>query len=493
MNDLALSMPEIFLALTLGFVVLGELTYHGEKSRLIAGTAMMGLGAAFIQTLLSYRAGATQIFSGAVLVDGLSLLIKLLAIVLSALAVICAIYSNEIVDRKKSEYIALILAATLALSVISGASDLLLLFVSMQFLSVSTYFLAGYHKGSTRSTEAGVKYLVFSSVAAALFLYGVALLFSISGKLNLYEIHQYLIAHPLSTQLSLVVFSLLLFSLLFQMAGFPFYPWAPDVIEGAPTPAAGFIGVSTRLAGFVVSIRVFLGIFSELAATPGHWKSLGTADLSSLVSFVAGATMLVGSLLALRQRSAKRLIACLLIAQTGQLMMGLIVQDEVAIAALLYQWMIDLFAIIGVFAVLGFYYDQLQSDQLDSLHGMLKRAIPESVCFVFFLCCLVGIPPAPSFISKFGLIESAFSYHRSVLALVSILSIAFSFAAAGRLAFSLMGRDESWLMGWDDPTITRGKFFRVFLGALTVPILAIGIFSQTVLEWAGRSIAAILW
>jgi proton-translocating NADH-quinone oxidoreductase chain N len=486
MTDLVLSMPEIFVALTLVFVLLGELTYHGEKSRLVAVTALLGLGAAFIQTLLSYRAGATSIFDGAVLVDGLSLLLKLVSIVLSVVAVVSAVYSQEIVENKKSEYIALILSATLALLVISGASDLLLLFVALQFLNVSTYFLAGFSKNTARSTEAGIKYLVFSSVAAAFFVYGVALLFSITGKLSLLEVHQYLLRQPLSPELSLVVFGLLLFPLLFQMAAFPFYLWAPDVIEGAPTPAAGFISVATRLTGFTLALRIFLGIFSESSPTAsGHWMFLGAMDWTSIISVVAGITMLIGGFLALRQKSAKRLVACLMIAQSGQLLMGLIVQDETAIAALLYQWMVDLFALTGIFAVLGFYFDHLHSDQMNALQGMLKKAIPESICLIFFLCCLVGVPPAPSFISKFGLIESAFIYHKSALALVSIISMGLSITAAGKLAFSLIGSEEG--------LVTRGNLFRVFLTSLALPILAIGVFSQTILDWAGRSLDAILW
>lgn len=489
MNEFFLIMPEILVILTLAFVVFGEIFYSGEERRLIGPTALMGLAGAFLQTILTYQYGATQIFSHTFAIDGLSLFFKLLFIALGALSIIVASHGREVVKERRTEYIALILASILAMCLSASATDLLLVFLSIQCVNVLAYFIAAHGKNSILSIESAVKYMIFSAVSAAFLLYGVAFLFSVTHTLNIYEMHAYLIGNPLSHQKSLIIFMMIFLSLCFQFAAFPMHFWAPDVFEGSPTPAASFISIGTRVAGLSVALRILIGIFAQQGLTPGQWQVLGALDWTRIVAVVAALTMVIGALLAYRQQAAKRMVGCLIIAESGFLLLGLVVLDQVGVAALLYSLVIELFSIVGIFYVLSYFFDEVGSDRFSDLNGMMGRAVPECIGLVFFLISLVGIPPAPGFIGKFALIGVAIRHHWLVLGMIAIVSIAISTIAVARFAYGLSGDLRSTLNRPMAPSPLR----RIFLGALVLPIVIAGIWAQGLLEWAGKSLNFIFW
>lgn len=489
MTEFFLILPEVFLALTLGFVVFGEITYHGEQRRLILPTALMGMGAAFIQTILTYQFGATQVFHQALSVDGLSLFFKLIFILLAALAAITTAHTGEIPPQKRSEYLALILASTVTMCIAASAADMLLIFLCLQGVNIMAYFIAGYGKRSILSIEAAVKFMLFSAVAAGLFLYGLAMLFSVTHTLNIYEMHQILMTTPLTREVMLVVFMLMLLSLSFQFGAFPMYFWAPDVVDGTPTPAVAFLSLGTRATGLVVALRFFINVFAQPSIAQGQWQVLGAIDWTRILGFVSGVTMLVGSLLAIRQRSAKRLVGCIVIAETGVLLLGLLVLDQVGIAALLYNLVIELFSLIGIFYVLSYLYDQLGSDHFDELKGAMGRAVPECICLVLFLLTLVGVPPLPGFIGKFTLVGAAVRHQWLALAGIAMVSMGISTVAIFRLLYSLVGDLRSTLA---QPFVASQERQGFLLG-ITFPIFLLGFFADLVLAWAGKSLGFIFW
>jgi NADH-quinone oxidoreductase subunit N len=489
MKELVLLLPEIFLAVTLVGILAGEVTYHGERTRLIAATALLGLAGALIQSILTYRYGASQILNHAVSIDGLSLYFKIFFIVLAGYAIVASLHSREIDDGARSEYMALVIACTLAMSLVAAASDLLLAFVSLQCLNVLSYFLSAYGKQSFRSTEAAIKQLVFGAVAGALLLYGMALLFVSTHSLNIYEMHRTLAATPLGRETGLVAFVLIFLALAAQIAAFPMHLWAPDVLEGAPTPVSSFLSVGSRTAGFALGLRLLFVIFAEQAKAPGQYQVLGELDWTPIVALISGLSIAAGSLLAYRQTGAKRMLAYLLIAESGFLLLGVLVLDEVGIAALLYNLAVDMFALTGAYFTLGYLIDQVRSDRLEDLRGVMGRAVPECVALVLFLVCLVGLPPLPGFIGKFALLGAAIRHQWHFLAVVGYLAMALSTAAVARLAFSLIGEFPKSV---GQPLPARVSQ-RVFLAALLAPMALVGLFAEQVLGWAGQSLRFILW
>ena len=488
MKDFLLIMPEIILVLTLTFVVMSEITYSGEQLRLVSLISLTGLVGVFFQTLISYEMGSAQVFNGALSIDGFSLFFKLVFIALASLSILLVSHSKEIGEGRRTEYCALILAATLAMFLVVSASDLIIAYLSLLFLNIVAYFLTAYKGRSLSSTEASVKYLAFGALGSALYLYAIAILFAHTHTLNIYEMHKALLAHPLQAQGFLVVFMLMFLSFGFQIGAFPMNLIVPDVIQGAPTPSSAFLSIGARAAGFAITTRFLIVIFSQPNLSSGQWQVLGELDWTQIMSAVSGLSMLMGALLASRQMSVKRLVGNLVVAETGFLLMGIVVLDDVGITALLFNLVVQLFALMGVFYILSLVYNELNSDCLNDLKGMLRRAVPETVSLILFLFCLVGSPPTPGFIGKFALIGAAIRHGKYYLAMVGILALFISMMAVARLSYCLVG-DFRRLY----PPFGQSNSRKSFLALLVIPLLLSGIFANFVFRWAGQSLGFIFW
>lgn len=497
MGDFLHLLPELFLALTLAGVIAGEIAYHGERVRLVTITALVGLGAAFIQVILSYQFGSAQLFGQSLSIDGFALFFKLFFIALAALTVGISIHAQEISSDRKSEFCALIVASALAMCLAASAANLLLIFLALQAVQLFGYILTAYRKSSVASTEAAVKQLLFGVVSAGLFLFGIAILFAATKSLNIYEIHRTLATSPLPESTGKVIFGLIFLSLTMQIAAFPSYLWAPDVLEGAPTPVSNFLALGPRVASFAVALRFLLVVFSvQDTNQAGLWRLFPGLEWPSVVALASGLTMACGALLALRQTGAKRLVASLVVAQSGFLLIGLLVLDEVGLAALLYNLLVELFSLTGIFFVLSYLYDRYKSDQLVDLRGAMRASTPECVSLLLFLGALVGLPPFPGFIGKFALVGAAVRHDWNFLAAVAVLCGTLSIVAIARLAFTLVGdfrpglqttvASASSLAGHD-------RQRQAILSLLLAGIAALTVFANSVLNWAGQSLRFIFW
>ena len=484
MKEFLLISPEIVLALTFAFIIAAEITYSGERVRFILSIALFGLASAFLQALICYEYDAQEIFGSVLAVDGFSLFFKLIFIALAIISIFSVSHSREISQERRAEYCALVVAATLAMCLVSASTDLILTFLSLLCLNVLSYFLSAYGQKSLASTEAAVKYLMFGSVASALFLYAAAILFAFTHSLNIYEIHHALIKAPLPYHSMLVIFMLIFFTLSFQIGSFPMHYFMPDVLEGSPTPVSAFLSVGSRAAGFALATRFLIVLFTQPGEVPGQWKVLGAFDWTQILSLASGLTMAIGSLLATRQHRAKRLVAHLVVAETGFLLLAILVLDEIGITALLYNLVVDLFSLCGIFYILTFLLDELRSDRLEDLRGMLKKAVPECIYLVLFLLCLVGSPPLSGFIGKFTLLGVALRHQWPVLVVIGILSMVLSMTAVIRLSFHLIGDIHKPV----ETPIASSLSRKVFLNALLVPMILVGVFADVVFYWASRSI-----
>lgn len=480
-------LPEIFLAITVAGLVFSEVGYHGERIRLLTSTALLGLGGAFVQTVLSYQFETAQIFSGTLSVDSYAIFFKLFFIALAALAVVTSIRSKEIPVERRAEYYALVIAASLAMCVVAAAKDLLLAFLSLQFLNLLCHFLSAFGRRNVISTEAAVKHLIFAVVSGIMLLYASALLFAATRTVNIGEMHQVLVANPLPVQTAWVVFTLIFLSLGFQFAAFPMHLWAPDVLEGSPTPVSSFISIGSRAAGFAFAIRLLLTLFAK-PGDVGQWEVLGGFEWPTMIALLAGLTMLAGSLLAVRQLGAKRLVACLVVAQTGFLLMGLLVLDEVGIASVLFNLIIELFALMGTFYVITLFQDELHSDRLSDWRGMLGRAVPETVALILFLGCLVGLPPLAGFLGKFSLVGTAIDHSWYGLAVVAMISWAVASISITRVAFSLVGDFRTGSATARAKVLPRDSSRILYLAAFLIPMVLISLFADSVLAWVSLSL-----
>ncbi len=484
MKEFALLIPELILAGVLALLIVAEISYHGERVRLVTTTAALGLAAAMIYTILSYPLAPARAFGGVLSIDGLSIFFKLFFIALALLTLMISGVTQDVAREKKAEYAALVIAASLTMSIAASASDLLVCFLCLQSYHLISYLLAAYGKGSVRSTEAAVKHLSFGVFGGALFLFGSAMLFAGTRTINIYQMPAALASSPFLQTGMLVIVLLLILGWSAQMAAFPMGFWAPDVLQGSPTPASGFIAMGGRAVGFVVAVRVLVVVFAQGVPGKGQWTAQGMPEWPILLSIIAGGTLLYGTFLAVRQSTVKRLVSCLIVAQTGFLLMGLLVLDELGIAASLFNLLVELFAVLGCFYVLSVL------ENGESMKGALSRALPETVALILFLSCIVGLPPFPGFLGKFTLIGAAVSHEWYSLAVVATLSMILCTVAVFRLMFRLIGHPvESTAPVSLQGDLTRG----LILATLVVPLVILGVFAEDALEWAGRSLRFILW
>ncbi len=493
MRALVAFLPEIILGITLLFVVLAEITYHGERTRLTPLISLFGLAAAFLQILVVFYYGPTFVFEKVLAVDGLSLFFKLLFTVLGALAVISAVQAKEIARSMRTEYCALIVAACLAMCLAASSADLIVLFLSLLCVNIVFSVLAAYGKRSVLSIEAGIKYLMFSVVSVGFLLFGIALIFAATKELNIYEIHRVLLVQAIDPKGMLVIFSFFFLAIGFQMAAFPFYLWAPDVIEGAPTPVSSFIILGSRGVGFAVLLRfvlVLLSVPTETGEGIGPLRHyIGDFDWPQILAQLSGFSMLVGAFLALRQKGAKRMVGCLAVSQTGFFLMGPLVLDQQGVAALMYNLVIEVFTLTGIFFVLAVFYDEMRSDRLADFKGVLGKAVPECICLILFLLCLVGVPPLPGFIGKFALVGSAVQHGWTALAGLAIVSMGVSTAAVARLIYAMISDYRKPV----DVRLEFGVRGRLFLFSLMMPLVLSGGFAENFFQWAGKHLGSILW
>lgn len=490
MKELVRIIPELILSATFLGIIVSEIAYQGEKRRLVFATTMLGLLGSFIQVLVSFKLEPTRIFEGALTFDLYALYFKLIFIAISSIAIVSVNHSKEIIFEQKTEVYALIVGMTLAMSFAAAASDLLVAFLSVQAIGAISYYLASFSRMNKKSTEAAIKQMSMAGLSAGLFLVAAALLFAHTQTLDIFEMHKVFSVKPLSPHAALLVFVLIFLSFGFFTALFPVNTVLPDLIEGASTPVSSFLSVALRTVGFASAVRIFLVLFTDLNSNATGWSPLSGMNWSTVLSWISGLTMAVGSLLAVRQKSAKRLLSYLLVAESGYLLMGLLVLDKHGLSALLFTLMIQFIAWMGAFYGLSHLVDTHQTDDVESLRVAQNAGIYESFFIVVCIASFSGLPPLSGFIGKFTLVGAAVDQHWYILSTVAIISSAIAILAAARLAIGVMGNYSSVITPTEKADILSR---RVFMGVLLAPMLLFTVFADWVMRFAASALHMILW
>jgi proton-translocating NADH-quinone oxidoreductase chain N len=362
-------------------------------------------------------------FGGTFAVDRFAAFFKIIAIVSTAIVALLAIDYFRRIKFHRGEFYALLVFVTLAITSLAASTDLIMIYLSLEFLSITSYVLAGYLKQDPRSNEAAVKYFLYGSIAAAVMIYGMSMLYGVTGTTNILAI-----ANKLRTgHADPALYPLLYLASLFILVGFgfkismvPFHQWAPDTYEGAPTPITAFLSVGSKAAGFAVLVRV---LYTALPPLVFDW--------TPLIIVLSGLTMTVGNLVAIPQLNIKRMLAYSSIAQAGYILLGVAAMGVAApqikssaIQAVLIYIFVYLFMNLGAFAVVTMLSARLGSDEIRNFAGLIKRSPFAAVAMVFFLLSLAGIPPTAGFLGKFYLFAAAVQTGDAAVFWLTIVAIA---------------------------------------------------------------------
>ncbi|MBI1811724.1 MAG: NADH-quinone oxidoreductase subunit N [Nitrospirae bacterium] len=411
MPDLGPVMPEIVMTCLALLILLSELVIKRKET--IAFLSIVSV--AVVTYLLAGSTGTT--FNGMFIADGYSLFFKLIFMLNVVLTVLISVKYIAIEKVNFGEYYGLILFSTLGMMLMASAGDLITLYIGLELMALSTYVLAGFLRHDIKSNEAAIKYFLLGAFASAFLLYGISLIYGLTGTTDLHAISSYISQKGLSGNpvltLSMIMFAV---ALSFKIAAVPFHMWAPDVYEGAPTSITAFMSVGPKAAGFALIGRVFMTAFG---AARIEW--------TGILIPIAILTMAVGNIIAISQTNIKRMLAYSSIAHAGYMLLGIIAGTSEGLASVLNYLFIYAFMNIGAFAVVIMLRSEgFKGDNISDYEGLAKTHPLAAALMLVFMFSLTGIPPTAGFMGKFYLFMSAVSAGYTWLAVTAVIFSAIS-------------------------------------------------------------------
>ncbi|MBC8095470.1 MAG: NADH-quinone oxidoreductase subunit N [Akkermansiaceae bacterium] len=423
---LKLALPETLLVLT-AFVILVADHSMGELERrsrfLISGMiASVGCAVAIAWMLVSTQ--HANAFEGFLVVDPLTKLVKIGLLVLTIGTILLSTDSDF--TEHVGEYLALILMAAVGMMFLISSEDILMIFVSLELTSLSLYILTAFNKRNIKSAEAALKYFLFGGMAAAFMLFGLSLVYGLSGATNLYAIAAALAGKGLDPLL-IVAIVMVVIGFGFKVAAVPFHLWAPDAYEGAPTPSAAFIASGSKVASFFIFAKVMMiGFAGETIEGSGAWRHFMSGWVPAM-AVVAALSMILGNLAAIAQTSVRRLLAYSAIAHAGYALLGIVANSEQGVTSLIYYVLTYGLTTVGAFGVVAVVEQATGGDKLSDFAGLSRRAPVVSFCMFIFMLSLAGIPPLAGFFGKFYLFAAVIQTGSNLgLLWLIILAIAMS-------------------------------------------------------------------
>ena len=350
---------------------------------------------------------------------------KLILLVGAALVMFLAISyePREGMDRVyRVSFIYLFLTALLGAMMMTSSGDLITLFVGLELLSISSYILAGMRKKNIQSNESAMKYVINGGISTAITLFGMSYVYGLTGTTNIAGMRDVLLANSDSQHVYILVIAFLMIfvGLSFKITAAPFHMWAPDVYQGAPTPVTAFLSVVSKTAGFVILIRIFLSIFASAASSGPNSTSI-LEMMQDYMAFIAGATMIIGNVIALRQKNMKRLFAYSSMAHAGYLLVAFASLSVFMMDSLWFYLIAYVFMNLGVFSIIQILTEKFGSEDGSHFAGLYSRAPFLAVAMSVMLLSLAGIPGTAGFIGKLNIITGAFVVEEPYYVLVSVM------------------------------------------------------------------------
>jgi NADH-quinone oxidoreductase subunit N len=362
--------------------------------------AVLGLAAATGAAVMLPR--NAMLFRGMLVITPLTSLFKIICIALAFFTVLLT--KSEKALRHPGEYMAMILLATVGLMLLVGSEELLMIFIGLELLGLSLYVMTAFDKADVRSAEAGLKYFLFGSTSSAFTLFGISLIYGMSGTTGLAAISEKLATVQVQPLLATgIIMTLVGFA--FKIAAAPFHLWAPDAYQGAPVPSAAFIASGSKVASFLVLGKIVLVGFGPVRGNAA-WHAM-VAGWSPVLAVLAALSILIGNLVALAQTNVRRLLAYSAVAHAGYTLLGLIAGDRDGFSATLFYTAVYAVTLVGAFGVVAAVRSETGGDDLKNFSGLAARAPLLAGCMAIFMLSLAGIPPLAGFFGKFYLFSAA--------------------------------------------------------------------------------------
>ena len=480
LSDFYYILPELVLTAGALILLIADVMLPRRSGGPLAWVTLGVLGVTFVSLFwpISFYNVHVEVSHGLIAVDRFAFFFKLLFLVAAAMTVLMSTHYIEVEGVSPGEYYFLILCATLGMMIMAGGIDLITIFIGLETMAVSFYILAGFIKPNQRSNEAAVKYFLLGAFSLGILLYGMSLMYGLSGTTNLRLMAPLFVGQERDPRLVLAVI-LVVAGVGFKIAAVPFHMWAPDVYEGAPTPVTAFLSVGSKAASFAMLLRIFL---EGLPAMREDWRLLFAS--------LAIVTMTVGNVAAVTQTNLKRMLAYSSVAHAGYVLIGVVaaastVPDVRArgITATLIYLLIYSFMQLGAFAVIVLLRRRdVVGDELKDFSGLHFRHPFAAFAMLLFMLSLGGIPPTAGFMGKFWLFGAAIEAGYVWLAVAGVLNSAISLYYYIRVVVFMYLKKE---MIGSEPK-TSGPL-ALALGVAVVATIALGIYPRQLFEIAEAS------
>ena len=456
-------IPE-FIMLGGAFVLLILEFFIPKGPRKWAG--VFGICLSVVTAVLLFTQGYGSALSGLFIQDALSVYFKLLFLIVTALIFYMTILYESHIENWRGEFYSLMLFCTVGFMFLASSSDFIGFYVSLELVAITLYILATFTREKGKTVEAGLKYIVTGALSSGFLLYGISFIYGTTGETGFTEVAALVASNGGNGYLAIGL-ALTVLGLTFKVSAMPFHVWAPDVYEGAPTPITALLAAGSKVAGFVVIIRILL---TALGSVRAEWLVL--------VSVISGASLIFGNLAAMPQKNVKRMIAYAGIGSAGYLFMAVAAASTLGTGALMYYLFTYVFAIAGSFIALVIFFNSEGSYTIESLAGLARRSPLLAITIFIGFLSLAGVPPLGGFIAKFYIIAAAVQQGLWVLAVIGVLM-----AVVAMYYFLIVIRSMYLRPAVNTGKIRVDNYSRVLLYGINAVTVILGMYPGPLTDW----------
>lgn len=468
-------IPEILLVILMVGLILLETTYKEDEKnrRYIFILTVIGLVATFVSLIVNMNGKPEAIFSNSIIIDDFSTLLKMLMVLGTLAAVYLSRFSRDVYESLKTEFAIMAVGILIGGFLLASANNMLTFYLGIETLSILSYVMASLKKNDERSSEAGLKYALYGGISAGIMLFGMSHIFGVIGTIQFSGIAAMI---PTLTKLQLAIlmpsFVLFFAGIGYKIATVPFHMWSPDVYEGSPTPVTTFFAIVPKLAGIAGLVRVSAIFFTVDSPLKVGWVGL--------MLVISALTMTVGNVTAIGQKSVKRMLAYSSISHAGIMLAGLVVMNEVGIRSVVFYAITYVFMTLVAFYITSIVQDKYGNDHFDRFSGLIYKYPFMAIMMAVVMFSLTGLPPLAGFVAKYNIIQALINTKNYTLAIVlglnSVVSAYYYLKIVRLMTLKPQENDEE-IEGF-------GFLNQFIIVALTVPVLVLGIFWESIMTLA---------
>jgi len=484
--DVGYYIPElIMLGTFIGCIVLDLVI--PKRTKLVFGKLLAGTVLATIVALVKPPVGEHFIFGQMMVVDSFSHFFRLVFLGVTLVTAIFSFSSREIMGRDRenqSEFYAMLALMCFGMMSMASAADVVMLALTIELVSITSYVLAGFARFSLRSSEAAMKYVLWGAVSSGVMFYGISLFYGLTGETNFAAIRDGLAASSGHELTILVGVIFVMAGIGYKISAVPFHFWTPDVYEGSPTPVTALFAAGPKAAGFALLIRFF---YTTLVGGDGGAtvEVLRNVQWDMVLAILSAVTMTWGNLAALRQDNVKRMLAYSSIAHVGYLLMGFVLLTQSGLQAILFYLLVYAIMTLGSFLVVIALNNRMGSEDIDDYAGLGFREPVLGIAMFVFLISLTGLPPTAGFIGKFYLFAAAVEMNMWWLAILgvlnSVVSLYYYMRVAKAMYFTPAPEGQTGRLGLAVPHVA-------LVVLLVIPTLVLGVYWSPIKAFADRSV-----